>query len=109
MVLKHYKTFGEGTRKLQQDITTFLTRIAAKAAQLLNKMGGGGDGGTGRPIGLARANLLAQGRNTTTGPLADEIQEVVAKLETANRKTRAGLQDELIDLVKKRKSYTRKS
>ena len=100
--VKALQDFGEGTRKLQQDITTFLTRIAAKAAELLNKLGGGGDGGTGRPVGLARANLLAQGRNTTTGPLADEIQEVVAKLETANRKTRAGLQDELIELVKKR-------
>ena len=100
--VKALQDFGEGTRKLQQDITTFLTRIAAKAAELLNNIGGGGGGGTGRPIGLARANLLAQGRNTTTGPLADEIQEVVAKLETANRKTRAGLQDELIELVKKR-------
>jgi len=100
--VKALQDFGEGTRKLQQDITTFLTRIAAKAAELLNNIGGGGGGGTGRPVGLARANLLAQGRNTTTGPLADEIQEVVAKLETANRKTRAGLQDELIELVKKR-------
>ena len=100
--VKALQDFGESTRKLQQDITTFLTRIAAKAAELLNNIGGGGGGGTGRPVGLARANLLAQGRNTTTGPLADEIQEVVAKLETANRKTRAGLQDELIELVKKR-------
>ena len=100
--VKALQDFGEGTRKLQQDITTFLTRIAAKAAELLNNIGGGGGGGTGRPVGLARANLLAQGRNTTTGPLADEIQEVVAKLETASRKTREGLQDELIDLVKKR-------
>ena len=100
--VKALQDFGEGTRKLQQDITTFLTRIAAKAAELLNNIGGGGGGGTGRTVGLARANLLAQGRNTTTGPLADEIQEVVAKLETANRKTRAGLQDELIELVKKR-------
>ena len=102
--VKALQDFGEGTRKLQQDITTFLTRIAAKAAELLNKLGGGGDGGTGRPVGLARANLLAQGRNTTTGPLADEIQEVVAKLEAPklNRRTREDLQDQLINLVKKR-------
>tara|TARA_A100000172_G_scaffold20021_1_gene11205 strand:- start:1478 stop:3691 length:2214 start_codon:yes stop_codon:yes gene_type:complete len=100
--VKALQDFGEGTRKLQQDITTFLTRIAAKAAELLNNIGGGGGGGTGRPVGLARANLLAQGKNTTTGPLSDEIQTVVAKLETATRKTRKGLQDELIELVKKR-------
>jgi len=102
--VKALQDFGEGTRKLQQDITTFLTRIAAKAAELLNKFGGGGGGGTGRTVGLARANLLAQGRNTTTGPLADEIQDVVAKLNAPRlgRRAREDLQDELIELVKKR-------
>jgi len=102
--VKALQDFGEGTRKLQQDITTFLTRIAAKAAELLNTFGGGGGGGTGRPVGLARSNLLAQGRNTTTGPLADEIQDVVAKLNAPRlgRRAREDLQDELIELVKKR-------
>ena len=102
--VKALQDFGEGTRKLQKDITTFLTRISAKIAQLFNKLGGGGDGETGRPVGLARANLLAQGRNTTTGPLADEIQEIVAKLNAPrlDRNTRKDLQNELIDLVQKR-------
>ena len=78
--VKALQDFAEGTRELQNEITRFLTEVAANVAKLFS----GGDG-SGRVTGLSRRSLLRDA-------LTSENPEIQALLEkrgnTRNRNRR---------------------
>jgi len=86
--VKALQDFAESTRELQSSITKFITQVAAKAAELFT-------GGTERVTGLRRRQLLGEAKTSTD----KEVMDLVAERETASRKRKAEIDEEIIALM----------
>ena len=82
------RKFSEGTRELQSSISRFLTQIGAQAAKLFT-------GGSGRVTGLRRSQLLGDARQSTD----PDVAGLVAERETASRRRKAEIDEEIIALM----------
>ena len=80
--------FAESTRELQSSITKFITQVAAKAAELFT-------GGSERVTGLRRRQILGEAKTSTD----KEVMNLVAERETATRKRKAEIDEEIIALM----------
>ena len=84
--------FAESTRELQSSITKFITQVAAKAAELFT-------GGSERVTGLRRRQILGEAKTSTD----QDIMALVAERETATRKRKAEIDEEIIALMLSKK------
>ena len=84
--------FAESTRELQSSITKFITQVAAKAAELFT-------GGSERVTGLRRRQILGEAKTSTD----KEVMNLVAERETASRKRKAEIDEEIIALMLSKK------
>jgi len=84
--------FAESTRELQSSITKFITQVAAKAAELFT-------GGSERVTGLRRRQILGEAKTSTD----KEVMNLVAERETATRKRKAEIDEEIIALMLSKK------
>ena len=84
--------FAESTRELQSSITKFITQVAAKAAELFI-------GGSERVTGLKRSQILGEAKTSTD----KEVMNLVAERETASRKRKAEIDEEIIALMLSKK------
>ncbi len=84
--------FAESTRELQSSITKFITQVAAKAAELFT-------GGSERVTGLRRRQILGEAKTSTD----KEVMNLLAERETATRKRKAQIDEEIIALMLSKK------
>ena len=84
--------FADSTRELQSSITKFITQVAAKAAELFI-------GGSERVTGLKRRQILGEAKTSTD----QDIMALVAERETATRKRKAEIDEEIIALMLSKK------
>ena len=84
--------FAESTRELQSSITKFITQVAAKAAELFT-------GGSERVTGLRRRQILGEAKTSTD----KEVMNLVIERETATRKRKAEIDEEIIALMLSKK------
>ena len=84
--------FADSTRELQSSITKFITQVAAKAAELFT-------GGSERVTGLKRRQILGEAKTSTD----QDIMALVAERETATRKRKAEIDEEIIALMLSKK------
>lgn len=92
--VKALQDFAEGTRELQNEITRFLTEVAANVAKLFSNEGG-------RVVGLSRRGLLRDAL-TSDNP---EIQALIEKRDkTKNRRRIDDINDEILVLMQTEKS-----
>ena len=90
------RKFAEGTRDLQNEITRFLTEVAASVAKLF----GGGDG-SGRVTGLSRRSLLKDAE--TSDNL--EIQALIEKRDKSkNRNVKERFNQQILALMQTEKA-----
>ena len=94
--VKALQDFAEGTRELQNEITRFLTEVAANVAKLF----GGGDG-SGRVTGLSRRSLLRDAETSDN----TEIQDLIAKRDKSrNRNVKERINQQILVLMQAEKS-----